>query len=299
MGNTFFHSDTLNLLVRLDVDSIDEWVQGCIAPDALFKFATRHKDLGTRVRLWVHPIAHVKAYWGSRAFLLGSANFTSRGLSGAGHEMLWRGTSRSEKTNLRAALKRYSKRLSAISIEELGDYVDANEQQVKERRAEKPDIIRWTDENRLDLRWVERPTRFGNYDDFKDWLGGQADPAAQETQERALGKGQLSGHIHRNFYGLRQLLLARPNLLSRFAAEDANAYKLSRDAATEAEIKAFVRSEAADEAQFSLETWKTYLPQECGGRAGKHGGTIGNLNRMLPQVARYLSSRLAAIGTAS
>ena len=83
-------------------------------------------------------------------------------------------------------------------------------------------------------------------------------------------------------------MLAYPEGYLRFRRENPDSYKLSQDSDTEAQIASFVEQIAQDEADFSLDTWKTYLPEECGGRAGKHGGTIGNLNRMLPLVARYI-----------
>jgi len=124
-----------------------------------------------------------------------------------------------------------------------------------------------------------------------EWLARQKSAAAAEILARAKGKGNLQGHIHRNFYGLRQYLMARPEEMERFANEDSSFYRLSGDAATEKRLKDFVTHQASNEHDFSLDIWKTYLPEECGGRAGKHGGTIGNLNRMLPLVAKYLRPR--------
>lgn len=87
---------------------------------------------------------------------------------------------------------------------------------------------------------------------------------------------------------MRQLFLADPDARDRFEVESPDLYKLSRDPQMESRIARFVKENAVDETDFRLDVWKTYLPVECGGRAGKHGSTIGNLNRMLPLVARYL-----------
>ena len=73
---------------------------------------------------------------------------------------------------------------------------------------------------------------------------------------------------------------------------NSDTYKLSRDATMEQHLNGFVSEFATDEDDFSLDNWKTYLPIECGGRAGRHGGTIGNLNYMLPLVAAYLAHTL-------
>jgi hypothetical protein len=83
-----------------------------------------------------------------------------------------------------------------------------------------------------------------------------------------------------------------PETLQSFRRTDPDSYKLSKDPAMEDMLKSFVHDFAVDEASFVLERWRTYLPIECGGRAGRHGGTIGNLNYMLPLVAAYLAHTL-------
>ena len=279
----------IHLMVRLDLRSIEDWVAGRIAPYALLNFVKRYTARGTNVRLMAGKSAHAKVYIGQQGFLIGSANLTSRGLAGIGHEVLWKETSSSAVKSMREGLEEYATHLKLVDLEELEEYIRKNAATVA-RRAKKercPEI----DESRVPPSAGDRPTRLGNYADFKDWLDDQPEPAAKEILARAEGKGNLSGHIYRAFYGLRQFLIARPAELRAFRAKDPDSYKLSADKDIERELRQFVLDEANDEHDFLLDRWKTYLPVECGGRAGKHGGTIGNLNRMLPLVARYLVRR--------
>lgn len=186
--------------------------------------------------------------------------------------------------NVLVGIEAYARTLDRLTLDELKAYI-----------ARHGDFVRhYKKTHKTNQHWdtvsapPARPPRLGAYEDFLSWLGRQTGAAAQEIHARALGRGNLQGHIHRNFFGLRQFLLAYPECLDRFRKEDPDTYKLSRDTETERAMANFVTKHAADEAQFPVDTWKTYLPQECGGRAARHGGTIGNLNRMLPLVASYL-----------
>ena len=77
-------------------------------------------------------------------------------------------------------------------------------------------------------------------------------------------------------------------MLNFARAQSVESYNLARGSIEEARLKQFVDHHAADEPGFSLNTWRGYLPIECGGRAANRGGTIGNLHPMLPLVAKYL-----------
>jgi|GEM_PF-2438929 len=285
-------AEHLTMLVRLDLHSIEEWARGAIAPDALLQFANRIRDAGTSVNLFVSPAAHAKVYLGQHAFLVGSANLTSRGFSGTGRELLWRDTSPIARKRMATTLKRYQQGMSPLSLIDLEQYIARNIKAA--RRMAKRIRTPKTNEGRVpSIKNGDRPKRLGQYSQFLNWLCQQSNNnAAQEIFARGNGKGNLSGHIYRNFYGLRQFLLSDPRLMQRFRAEDSNTYKLSADQTAEQQMADFVADGATNEEDFSLEIWKTYLPRECGGRAGAHGGTIGNLNRMLPLVAKYLSREM-------
>jgi len=269
---------SLTFMCRLDLDNPREWIEGLIAPDALL---TRLKSLeaqGTHIHLFVGRHAHAKAYLGCSGAIIGSANLTLQGFGG-GWEIIQYSREHQDMRDLHSSLLKYQRTLTSASLKDLESYVSRYRRLVQRRRKRLKDTLPTP---------RRRPRRLGDYKGFLAWLQKRHVPAAREILQRAKGKGNLQGHIHRNFYGIRQYLIAYPEEFFRFAREDPDHYKLARDPDTEARLAAFVASIAKDEADFSLDTWKTYLPRECGGRAGKHGGTIGNLNRMLPLVARYM-----------
>lgn len=280
----------VTLAVRLDCANLTDWIRGRIDPPALLQTASRWAGLGSDVELYVGKDAHAKIYKGEHYALIGSANFTSRGLCGFGHEVMWRIPMFGEdRRGLDAGIKRYLGGLELMRLQDLEQFIDENASFVEEMRENEPQ----SEESRPGkLVDAQRPVRLGSYSNFLNWLKTQSTDAARETLARANGKGNLSGHIYRNYYGIRQYLIYSPERQDRFRKESEDDYRLSLDAITEADIAQFVMKHATDEDDFVLETWKTYLPLECGGRAGKHGGTIGNLNRMLPLVAKYLAARL-------
>jgi hypothetical protein len=276
-------SNALQVLCRLDTKCPNEWAKGMLDPDALLARLRSLEKIGTTIDLRVHKSAHAKVYLGQHGVMIGSANLTLQGFGGA-WEIVQTSNVLKDIQKMRMELKGYSKTLEKFTLDDLEDYVEKHKTYVREYRR-KHRGGRFHD--RVSAPKV-RPPRLGDYSDFLVWLKRQKSPAAIEICDRANGKSNLQGHIHRNFFGLRQFLLAYTEHLQRFSNQDPNTYKLSKEPSMELELKHFVNNNAANEASFSLNTWKTYLPLECGGRAGKHGGTIGNLNRMLPLVARYL-----------
>ncbi len=278
-------AEFVTVLCRLDLNSIDEWVRGVIAPDALLSFLLAQQQRGAHVLLCVAPAAHAKVYLGHRAALIGSANLTMQGFGG-GHEIVSRVDDIKSLREVKRALLEYRRMLTKIEVAVLQEYVERNRQIVRRNKARdlKPDQLPKT----------ERSTRphLGTYKGFLAWLKNTTSAGALEIWERANGKGNLSGHINRNFHGLRQFFLAFPEMFDRMRRADPDFYKLSKDAGMENHLSDFVHYSAVDEADFILKYWKTYLPIECGGRASRHGGTIGNLNYMLPLVAAYLAHTL-------
>jgi len=269
-----------DVLVRLDLKSIKAWVDRAIAPDALLRFWTRHQ--GNNVSVYYGPRAHVKVYAGDHAFLVGSANFTVRGLGGFNDEILWRESAFPARSLMMRALRQYRASLKRLDLGELEEYVGNNIERVKELQKRVPA----SDENVLPSV-LERPRRVGTYETFLRWLDSQNSSAAREILDRAHGKGQLSGHIRMNFFGIRQFLLAHPNQASQLRLADPGSYKLCNDPAMEQAIARFVKEEAADEGGLEVSIWTTYLPMRSGGAPKSGGGTSGNLNRMLPLLSRF------------
>lgn len=280
----------VTLAVRLDLDNLTDWINGSIDPPALFQTASRWTEHGSEVKLYIGKNAHAKLYMGEHSALIGSANFTSRGLSGLGDEMMWCVPMRgNERKSLEKGVRRYLDGMNLMQLKDLERFVDKNESLVKKAKKKK---LQSGESRPKKIYKEQRSLRLGSYSDFLAWLTKQPTTAAEEILARANGKNNLSGHIYRNYYGIRQYLIYSPDRQDRFSNASEDEYKLSSDAETEDDIARFVKDYATDEDDFSLKTWKTYLPTECGGRAGRHGGTIGNLNRMLPLVAKYLAARL-------
>ena len=288
LASLAIRADSLTIICRLDLASTEEWKRGFVAPDTLLSFLQAQQCRGATTLLFAAPTAHAKLYIGHRAALIGSANLTIRGFGG-GHEILYRLRGRQALQEIRRALREYKSTLTRIELDELQEYVERNRRSVRRalaRRRQNPD----------QLPQANRSVRshLGSYDNFLNWLNSVPQPSALTIRERAYGQHNLQGHINRNFYGLRQFFLAFPEDFNKMREANPNTYKLSRDEEMEGHLRDFVDQFAADEEDFALDRWKTYLPVECGGRAGHHGGTIGNLNRMLPLVAAYLASTLTA-----
>ena len=176
--------------------------------------------------------------------------------------------------------------MEQVEVTKLESFVRIHEKRISKIQAKEMCIDRLPELGKGQERQIR------NFEGFLKWLNLQKTPSAKEIYQRAYGKGNLSGHINRNFYGIRQFLLAYPELVEVFSQLNSDTYKLSADTNQETTIAEFVKNHANDEEKFVLDTWKTYLPIECGGRAKKHGGTIGNLNRMLPLIARYMKKLL-------
>jgi len=280
----------VNVGVRIDFTDISDWSTGYINPEALLNFADQLIARGSIVNLIGSPDAHAKVFVGNLGSIIGSANLSIKGFGGGLEVVAFEGN---ESVRIAStAATQYLAGLEPFKVEKLRTFVTANKQRVALESAKRRAQKTYADENRLPrIRFQGKKASNGTYPDFVQWLDRQNSGAATEIAMRARGKGQLQGHIDRNFHGLRQYLITNPAELERYRREDENVHKLSADPAAEARLASFVTNNAVNEARFDLDIWKTYLPIECGGRAGKHGGTIGNLNRMLPLVARYLTRK--------
>lgn len=278
--------ERLSIMCRI---SLREWENGLIDPPALLQTLRAYETQGTVVNLYVHERAHAKVYAGSSTALVGSANLTMQGFGG-GLEIVRSVSGPKAIREIVSAACAYAQYLRPWTLERLTTFVVTNSTNVRRKHRRR---VTGPPEDRLPLVKRDIITRLGSYKDFQRWLLRQPSSAAREIWRRSTGKHNLQGHISKNFYGLRQFFIANPQNLSAFATEDSDTYKLSRDSETEEKIGNFVAQHGVDEPDFELDIWKTYLPIECGGRADKHGGTIGNMNRMLPLVAQYLTAHLS------
>lgn len=287
------HAARIDLLVRLDTSDLTDWVYGAVAPDALLDFVTRHMARSIEVRLFVSPTSHAKVYLGSAGFLVGSANLTVRGFGGLADEILWYQNDRHAIMTMSAALQHYRGHMQRMDPDELRAFVEQNRDEVKRLRSRVPRQLRPLThyEDRLPQTPARSP-RLGSFDGFLRWLDGQPQNAAALIARRGRGEGNLSGHIRRNFFGLRQFFIARPDLMHTALSADPDRYALRRDAYMKDALRSFVRRDCVDEAELSVKTWRTYLPKSAGGKPKSGGGTSGNLKRMIPLIARYLKKRV-------
>jgi hypothetical protein len=281
----------LRMLMRLNMQSVADWAMGSLDPVALWAFIKRHQATCEEVSLLISPTAHAKIYIGQNGYLVGSANLSTRALSGSAAEILWFESDAVRQRAMDAAVEDYSRKFNRCSLARLDAYITANKAEAKDLAKRIPRELFFDEHDRLPHEIV-RPARLGDYDAFLQWLAKHPSPAAKEVLARAYGKSNLSGHIRQAFYGVRQFFLGSPDLMHHFMKLDPNNYSFSGDISTASRLGAFVTRHARDEGPFAPEKWRTYLPKSAGGRQVTGGATSGNLNRILPLVARYLSATI-------
>jgi hypothetical protein len=281
----------LRMLLRLNLKSVADWAMGSLDPVALRTFIHRHQQAGQEVSLLISPTAHAKIYSGQNGYLVGSANLSTRALSGSAAEILWFESEDVRKRAMDAAVQAYSEKFQTCTLDQLDAYIAANESKAKDLAKKITQELLSDDEDRLPSGIV-RPARLGDYDAFLRWLSKHPSPAAKEVLARANGKSNLSGHIRQAFFGIRQFLLGNPEFMRHFKTIDPAMYSFSGDGVTAKMLGTFVTRHARDEGPFSSQKWQTYLPQSAGGRQVSGGATSGNLNRMLPLIAQYLTTKI-------
>jgi hypothetical protein len=282
----------LCLLMRLNTSSVVDWASGALDPVALSTFIRRHQKTCAKVSLFINPTAHAKIYSGKDGYLVGSANLSTRALSGNTAEILWFENDDNRRNAMGAAIEEYAGNFKEFSPDQLDEYIADNAAKAKALARKIPKEFH-TDEDRLPTD-ILRPTRLGDYDAFLKWLSKQPSAAAKELLARAHGKFNLSGHIRQAFFGVRQFFLGNPAVLHQFSKFNPDNYSFSGDHPTKSALANFVTKHACDEGQFSAAKWQSYLPGSAGGKQLNGGATVGNLNRMFPLLARYLYLKIGA-----
>lgn len=291
-------AERLDLFVRLNCSDLTEWINGAVDPAALLVFSKQLIRRSVQVRIFIGSTAHAKVYLGEKGFLVGSANLTVRGFAGLADEILWYESDPGARRAMTSALKRYGASLRQLELEELSDFVEKNRGAVNKARAKlglTPQTMRPMEDTIPPS--IIRPPRLGDFEDFVRWLDRQQGDAPKLIARRARGEGQLSGHIKRNFFGLRQFFIAHPTEMREALRQNPDAYALHHDPRMQSALRTFVLREAVNEDALSVSVWRTYLPYSVGGKPKTGGGTSGNLKRMIPLVARYLETKVKARGT--
>ncbi len=283
-------ANRLRLFMRLNTSSVADWASGALDPAALSSFIHRSQKTCGEVSLFISATAHAKIYSGQNGYLVGSANLSTRALSGNATEILWFENDDVRRIEMDAAIEEYACKFDKFSLCQLDEYVANNAAKAK-ALAKKIPREALVDEDRLPAD-IMRPSRLGDYDAFLIWLSKQRTAAAREIFERAHGKSNLSGHIRQAFFGVRQFLIGNPEDMQKFSKVDPDKYSLSGDHLTVSALRNFVTKHARPEGQFLPEKWQTYLPKGAGGKQTSGGATVGNLNRMFPLLARYLHSKI-------
>jgi hypothetical protein len=274
--------------------SVADWAMGSLDPTALRDFIERHEKTCSEVSLFISPTAHAKIYSGQDGYLIGSANLSTRALSGSAAEILWFESDARRKQDMEKAVEDYSRMFKALSLTDLNDYIIKNEAKARKLAEEIPKDCFVDEHDRLPIE-ITRPSRLGDYDAFLLWLSKHPSPAAEEILARARGKGNLSGHIRQAFFGIRQFLISSPSVIQYFVDVDPDKYSFSGDVSTAYKLGVFVTRHARDEGPFAPKKWQTYLPKSAGGKQVTGGATSGNLNRLFPLMARYLSINIGII----
>lgn len=255
-----------------------DWIQGSIDPEALLRMC---RKLNSQIRLNIacNDMLHAKAYYSEKMGLVGSANLTSQGF-GNGLEFLLMITG-----NVLDDVKSWFKHnvgpsLRKISIRELRQFVKQN---IHEVNREKKKIRKILKRKIFTLGHI-------SIDRFINFCAKLQGSAPKEVVLRFFGKDQLSGHIKNFYYASYQFLNKNRNLVKPMAKISPNDFRLQNTPYLNI-WKRFIKSANIKDIPsvgFYAQSTLRYLPIKLGGRQTTGGAGIGNLNRVLPLVARFI-----------
>ena len=126
-------------------------------------------------------------------------------------------------------------------------------------------------------------------DGFIDYCASLRGKAPKEVVLRFYGKLNLSGHIRNCYYASQQFLSAHQTIINPISRIPPEKFRLQSSPYKDKWIN-FVKSKNLkdiDEVGYSAKSTLKYLPTWLGGTQTKGGATSGNLNRVLPLVARF------------
>jgi HKD family nuclease len=261
-----------------------DWIQGSIDPIALVRL-TKTFSGKIRFSFSCDDSLHAKAYYCEKKGLIGSANLTSQGFGNRLEFLLL-----ISGTILGTTKKWFSKHihpyLKRFSQKELAQFIRRNEAEVKKEKEK----LKKLKAARSKQRGVK--TTYSPIDEFMDYCAGLPGPAAKEVVLRYMGKDQLSGHIRNFYYASQQFLSKYIGLTTRIARKSAQTFRLQEMPFKDQWISFIHSSDLKNipDANYSAQSTIRYLPESLGGKQTTGGAGIGNLNRVLPLVAKYRKS---------
>jgi HKD family nuclease len=255
-----------------------DWIHGSIDPMALLRMCTRFNGQ-INVNIACNDMLHAKAYYNEKVGLIGSANLTSQGF-GNGLEFLLMITDDVLKDVKTWFNYKISSRLDTISRSQLKYFIKQNIDEVEQERMK----IRKVPKRKIAISSY-MPVNF-----FIDYCASFNNPIAEEVVLRFMGKDQLSGHVKNFYYASYQFFAKKKKLIRPLADMSLKDFRLQETPYKDTWIK-FICSPAIKDIPsvgYYAKSTLNYLPQRVGGRQTSGGAGIGNLNKVLPLVAKFI-----------
>lgn len=131
------------------------------------------------------------------------------------------------------------------------------------------------------------------FEKFIEYCRYESTDVSREVIARYEGKHNLQGHVKHCFFGSFRFLSEFPQFINQVAATPVNSLYDLTDTTVNTQWRNFLlahSNEIDKERSFSFHTLRVYLPPSLGGICSGGGGGSGTLKRVLPLVARMLSS---------
>jgi len=258
-----------------------DWIQGSIDPESLLKIV---KSSAGRIKFNIahEDTLHAKAYFCEKKGLIGSANLTLRGF-GNGLEFLLLISDSVLKSTKEWLEKHVSPYLEKITLSDLEHFIEKNKTEVYEKRRR----IKRALNKKIKRKIASLP--YPSIDDFIDYCAKLNRAAPKEIVLRSMGKDQLSGHIKNLYYASQQFFDKYQKLIKQLSKASPDDFRLQNAPFKRTWIK-FIQSSLLRNilsVGFLAQSTLNYLPSVVGGKQTTGGAGIGNLNRILPLVAKF------------
>ncbi|WP_292103536.1 phospholipase D family protein [Brevundimonas sp.] len=247
-------------------------------PRKLLSFAKKNPG----VEIFVHPRIHAKIFASEGQALIGSANLSTTGFSGA-HEASLLTKDAKTVAALRTEAEKFIKTAypaSILYLERLVQAIDAGKASVQPT----PDAAAGAA--------VAFAGQVGNppFESFVAWLAGQNSALAKEVHSRCSGKKHnVSGHAYSAYHGLSVLFRGDPTWARSLIGQN---WQGGRVVTGLDRIRSFVSQNPGLIKNKRRGSWEnSYLPTSLGGPAKRSGGAgIGLIKRMMVLLPEYLKS---------